>query len=1429
MKSISTLLDLRHKDFPNLPPDQFSYKLAGGYALDIPVVGDLDIDESEMSMWLPAADGNRRDGVGDVVDVEGINTSRHVKNSIIGFDHFKNIHLPIARSRRDPKDISSYTFKIDVLAKTAGARIFFYQGQSNCGLTGSCKSGTHSQFCGEIFDMACQGFVGSGSIGYSVISGESLAPDYMSGLPQGLHLKKILLLEISLVVLPANMDTVGKTDKYLGALDYISKALTGGRILGKQPSEYFKKAFTPYLPTTKTQVVSGYSTKQLKVPNYREAEDPEQSCGTCEAFRPHGNQFGQCAMFNVGVEPTATCDRWVSAQTGRGEKSMNFHINHTKAYFRTGPLKGLRRIGGGSSEPGWVYEDRAFFDRDYNGDMVESLRKATEARDGTPLPYDVLDNAVDEAGLSKSNYEPPLPKEPTHHMPGTPEKEQILSERLARGEQLHHPRDPKHEKPQEPVQLHTASTEGLEGAEEGSYMGVDTRYKPARYDPALRKKPQSSSSQETSSPEVSSEAPTEKSIHGPECKCVKCQMKYGKKGHACGCKSCSEGKSCACGNTKEIAPTTGSNPSVAPTGTSSAGYASAVAPPTSPKSISIPGQKIIRHEGGKWILYSHEGKVLGRHDSEEDAKRQERAIEAHKHGKGIKAEPSGSNPSTGSKPSSLKPANPKRPQQAASAPQPAPSTQPAQAAQTAGESSDTEQPKIGRREWMSDVGKLTGGAAIGSVVTGLASRVANRQPSTPQQEAINIPETEPNKPLRRSRTEEIEDEPPPPRAPKTATRQSNPAFEGSEEAPPEPTPPEVAPQSPRREERRPTREEPRPQENVIQRRARDLGLYPSEVPKFDAMMDRLREKNPKYVEWIEDQDPRTQGRIFRTYATKWGPEGTRIRPRKNMDSPNTYAYNKKSLKDLRDKYRKADGRFHRSKHSTPGAIHMQLSTRDLDNLREDAEAKGVEARWISDDGRGNCKVKLSGMDNVLEELAKKYGKAAKKVKSLPPVNNPDRDKDAEPTNNPIGTIKQDPKTVQGKEGTASRERASLGNLPAKKKDTDLQNSQLGTEIDEGRPDNTPVLTARNKAMKKTVTIEHENEDPTREQEGNANPPGSKKKQGDGGAQGTLGEEVPGEDYSENSLEAEEDYHTKKGANEPYGMQVLRRIHADMAGLLHEYDEFLDQLEDESVRALTMRQIQHFIQSLEELEESAGTHERYKEKFLESPLEGVDDKKQLATKPTDSVGADSALGGKFDDLEEEDRLADQPTPDEALEGMQTSEVPPEEEDEMDDEFPVDQEGLKKLYHKRIKSLRHKHGKQYPHMDKEKERYAEHGHRSNNRKAYYLLQHYKNLGNASDPESKKLRKFLLKKLKEADETLLQGKDKENRPHTEEERHDGMKESATFKPGTKDKKSQPSDDISPEKARQMLKDGTAHGHKLTEKQRGMLGAAAGRDKKD
>jgi hypothetical protein len=42
---------------------------------------------------------------------------------------------------------------------------------------------------------------------------------------------------------------------------------------------------------------------------------------------------------------------------------------------------------------------------------------------------------------------------------------------------------------------------------------------------------------------------------------------------------------------------------------------------------------VIKHEGSKWVLRSRgNGKVLGRHDTKAGAERQERAIQARKHG-----------------------------------------------------------------------------------------------------------------------------------------------------------------------------------------------------------------------------------------------------------------------------------------------------------------------------------------------------------------------------------------------------------------------------------------------------------------------------------------------------------------------------------------------------------------------------------------------------------------------------------------------------------------------------------------------------------------------------------------------------------------------------------------------------------------------------
>lgn len=40
--------------------------------------------------------------------------------------------------------------------------------------------------------------------------------------------------------------------------------------------------------------------------------------------------------------------------------------------------------------------------------------------------------------------------------------------------------------------------------------------------------------------------------------------------------------------------------------------------------------EVIKKEGSKWVLYSKKGKVLGKHDTKESAKKQEAAIQISK-------------------------------------------------------------------------------------------------------------------------------------------------------------------------------------------------------------------------------------------------------------------------------------------------------------------------------------------------------------------------------------------------------------------------------------------------------------------------------------------------------------------------------------------------------------------------------------------------------------------------------------------------------------------------------------------------------------------------------------------------------------------------------------------------------------------------------
>lgn len=253
-QDILTLLNARTKR-------QGGYSYAAGegkYGLDFASERAADIDEKGMAARIWFADGNRRDGVGDLLEVGGIRTDRHIKNAVALFDHGKKVEIPIGmcleRDEAGKYDRNRYTVEIDPITKEASANVFFYQGK---GLAGVDKKDEyeHAKLCEQYFHMLATGMLSGGSIGYQVIAAKQMPADYQQGKPPGLHLLAVLMLECSLVVMPANQDTV-------------RKMLCVGNCCGKSLSPYLVKSLEPYMPektktvvTKKTKTVSGYEGK----------------------------------------------------------------------------------------------------------------------------------------------------------------------------------------------------------------------------------------------------------------------------------------------------------------------------------------------------------------------------------------------------------------------------------------------------------------------------------------------------------------------------------------------------------------------------------------------------------------------------------------------------------------------------------------------------------------------------------------------------------------------------------------------------------------------------------------------------------------------------------------------------------------------------------------------------------------------------------------------------------------------------------------------------------------------------------------------------------------------------------------------------------------------------------------------------------------
>lgn len=278
-----------------------SYKLAtfspGQVGFGVAVAfGDEQsfVDESRMAIAIPYASGQRRDGVGDLLEVEGIDFSRHVQNPAHLWNHQKD-QLPLGMVQ-DP-ETGVYTGTIDAAKKLATDLVFFYRGKGLSGVDRTVEK-DHALFCEQVFDLLVKKFLRSGSIGYQVIQAQPLPADPSTGTPTGYHLQRVLKLESSTVVLPANQDTV-------------RKLLDLPAICGKAPAERLVKSLQPFAPERKAMAngIGAGEKKNVPVPlkDVPDTQIPHSKWkpgagATCKAirekYRKKAIRFGQFEVSN---------------------------------------------------------------------------------------------------------------------------------------------------------------------------------------------------------------------------------------------------------------------------------------------------------------------------------------------------------------------------------------------------------------------------------------------------------------------------------------------------------------------------------------------------------------------------------------------------------------------------------------------------------------------------------------------------------------------------------------------------------------------------------------------------------------------------------------------------------------------------------------------------------------------------------------------------------------------------------------------------------------------------------------------------------------------------------------------------------------------------------------------------------------------------
>jgi hypothetical protein len=302
-----------HKFLPFGLPSSDAKLQTSKYGLNVHFPQSLEIDEGEMSVWVPFADGNRRDGVGDLLEVSGIDFTRHKCNPIVLFDHGKQVTLPCGLAE-DPKS-GEYKVEVNPVTKIARGKAYFYQG------SGKLSSGTgdaynHAVFCEQLFDMLVKRYIRAGSIGYQVIAARELPPNYETGTPKGLHLMKVLMLEFSVVVLPANADTVGKM-------------LSMPRICGKPLSPYLVKSLAPYAQVKAERInrdVSSQGPDYLRQRAQAQQVNDGKSYGRIDRKAVNRDESGRLISYTRGPDVD---------KMGHAEHSQNYPDPYASGSDRT--------------------------------------------------------------------------------------------------------------------------------------------------------------------------------------------------------------------------------------------------------------------------------------------------------------------------------------------------------------------------------------------------------------------------------------------------------------------------------------------------------------------------------------------------------------------------------------------------------------------------------------------------------------------------------------------------------------------------------------------------------------------------------------------------------------------------------------------------------------------------------------------------------------------------------------------------------------------------------------------------------------------------------------------------------------------------------------------------------------------------------------